>query len=499
MYMSVRYNLRSAKDQAQARIDAAKEAARREQMRRRRTRAASVEAPTFRGAALELQSVPGQAFEVIISGPAETGKTFAACYLIDQLLRKYPGSQGVLARKIRDTLVPTVLQTYKKVAGRLGGVTPFGGQKPEWYDYDNGSRLWLAGLDKPSNALSSERDFIYVNQCEDLQLADWETLSTRATGRAGNAPLSLLLGDCNPMGKTHWIVNKKSIKLLRSFHRDNPTLFDDSGAITEQGEKTLAILSNLSEPRRSRLFMGLWASAEGQVYTEYDDTKHLIDRFDIPLDWPRIRVIDFGFKNAFVCAWYAYDKARNRLYWYREIYQTGVLVEDHAKHIGQLEGWEFDAASGIRTWIRPIAQRENVIATICDHDAEDRATLERHGIPNIPAFKAIKLGIEAVQARLKYRSNTKDYGLYFLRDSLVQEDPELKRYYLPTSTIEEFEGYIWEVGKDNKPAKDLPVDKLNHGMDTLRYVVAFVDDIGSELEETDQLMGYEENYEISPF
>lgn len=435
----------------------------------------------------------------MISGPAETGKTFAACYLIDRLLRTYPGAQAVLARKIRDTIVPTVLQTYLKIIALYKGVTAYGGQRPDWYDYSNGSRLWLAGLDKPSNALSSERDFIYVNQCEDLSIADWETLGTRATGRAGNAPVSLLMGDCNPMGKTHWIVNRPAVHLLRSFHRDNPALFNEDGTKTAQGDKTLKILSNLSEPRRSRLFMGLWASAEGQVYSDYDQTKHCIARFNIPYDWPRIRVIDFGYKNPFVCAWYAYDVKRNILYRYREIYFTERLVEDHAKQIANCEGWEFDVKQRLVMWHRPIDQRENVVATICDHDAEDRATLERYGISSIPAFKAIKLGIEAVQNRLKFDNDRDAYGVYFLEDSLVEIDPELQRYYLPTCTEDEFDGYVWAETKDNKPNTEVPVDKLNHGMDTLRYAVAFVDNIGSELEETEETTTYEEDYAISPF
>lgn len=495
-----RYNLRSKKDQARARYDAELEAARREAKRRTELTSSTVVPPTFRGAALELQSVLGRYFEVIIAGAAETGKTYAACYLIDRLLRQYPHTQAVLARKVRDTIVPTVLQTYLKIVSDKLDVVSYGGKKPEWFDYDNGSRLWLAGLDDPGKALSSERDIVYINQCEELQLADWETLGTRATGRAGNLPdgMSLMLGDCNPQGKTHWIVNRSVVHLLRSLHRDNPSLYNDAEQPTEQGLKTLGILSNLSEPRRSRLFLGLWVSVEGAVYKEYDHEKHVIQRFNIPIHWPCIRVIDFGFTNPFVCSWYCYDAKNNRLYRYREIYQTQVLVEDHARLIAECEGWEYDVKQQMRYWHKPITQRENIIATICDHDAEDRATLIRYGIENVPAFKAIKLGIEAVQNRLRYRLDSNDYGVYFMIDSLVNIDQSLKDAYLPTCTEDEIEGYVWEQGKDGKPAKEQPVDKNNHGMDVLRYAVTFVDNIGVELDETDTRVEFEDDYEISP-
>lgn len=495
-----RYNLKSKKDQKRAWYDAQHEAARREAERRNQLAARGVVPPTFRGAALELQSILGRHFEVIIKGPAETGKTYAACYFIDQVLRKYSHAQIVLARKVRDTIVPTVLQTYLKVIDGKHDVVSYGGKKPEWFDYSNGSRLWLAGLDDPGKALSSERDGIYINQCEELTINDWEILSTRATGRAGNLPegLSFILGDANPGPKNHWTTQRSSVYVMRSVHKDNPTLYNDDGKPTERGNKTLGILSNLSEPRRSRLFLGLDVSAEGAVYKEYDSDKHIVSYFKIPIDWPCIRVIDFGYSNPFVCSWYAYDRVNNRLYRYREIYHTNILVEDHARLIAQCEGWEYDVKQQSRYWHRPLKERENIIATLCDHDAEDRATLTRYGINNMPAFKAIKLGIEAVQNRLRFRNDTRDYGLFFMRDSLVEKDQSLVDAYLPTCTEEEIEGYVWEEPKNGKAAKEQPVDKNNHGMDVLRYAVAFVDSIGIELDETEKVVSYEEEYEISP-
>lgn len=502
MFMIGRYALKSKKAQSQAQIDAQREAARREAARRAHQRAESEVQPTFRGAALELQSIAGRQFEVMVSGPAETGKTYACCWLLDTILRSYPNVQAVLARKIRDTILPTVLQTYIKIINQRGGVSPYGGKSPEWFDYFNGSRLWLAGLDKPGNALSSERDIIYVNQAEDLALGDWETLTTRATGRAGNLPFSLMLGDCNPGPKTHWIVNRAALHVMRSYHKDNPTLFDDNGVITQQGEKSLSILSNLSEPRRSRLFLGLWASAEGQVYPTFDSSTHVIPSFKIPQSWPCFRVIDFGYNNPFVCAWFAYDRANDRLVQYREIYMTGHTVEAHARQIADIEGWEIASydtrGNPVKFWRKPISERENIVATICDHDAEDRATLERYGIPNVPAFKAIRLGIEAVNARLHVNPDTKLPRLQYFNDALVEIDPELKNAYKPLQTIDEFEGYVWTGEKKNGKIADVPVDKDNHGMDTTRYACAFVDDIGAELEDQQETVTYEEQYQISP-
>src|SRR3990167_3614741 len=65
---------------------------------RRRGLAPTAAQPEFRGAALALQSFRGR--ECIISGPSETGKTWAALYLLDALARAHPKMQGAILRKV---------------------------------------------------------------------------------------------------------------------------------------------------------------------------------------------------------------------------------------------------------------------------------------------------------------------------------------------------------------------------------------------------------------
>ena len=105
-------------------------------------------------------------------------------------------------------------------------------------------------------------------------------------------------------------------------------------------------------------------------------------------------------------------------------------------------------------------------AIICDHDAEDRATFERHmGVPTIPAVKAVSAGIHAVKSRLKIQDNKKA-RLYFMRDSLIEPDPSLMDAMKPYSTEQEFEGYVWE----DSQKKETPKKADDHGMDTTRYL-----------------------------
>jgi hypothetical protein len=400
-------------------------------------------------------------FETMVSGPAETGKTWGCLQYVDALLWKYPGAQGVMARKIYGTLVGSAVRTYRRIIGPNSPVVAYGGESPQWFDYPNGSRLWLAGLDNPGKALSSERDFIYCNQAEELKIQDWETLLTRCTGRGAVMPYTRQFGDCNSDTPYHWIKQRESIgqlTVLESRHEDNPTLFDDAGMITAQGEKTLGILDSLTGVRRDRLRFGKWVQAEGGVYEAWDRAVHLIDAMPAGWQsWRKIRVVDFGYTNPFVCQWWAID-GDGRMFLYREIYRTKTLVEDNARLILSL------------------SNSEAIEATIADHDAEDRATLARHGIQTEPAEKAITPGIEAVQARLR-----KDGGprLFVLSSALVERDESLDQVRRPTSTAEEFEGYVYPKGQDGKPLKEEPVKENDHGMDAMRYAVAYIDKLGN--------------------
>jgi phage terminase large subunit len=108
---------------------------------------------------------------------------------------------------------------------------------------------------------------------------------------------------------------------------------------------------------------------------------------------------------------------------------------------------------------------------ICDHDAEDRATLERHlGMGTVAAKKTVSDGIQAVQARLRPAGDGKP-RLFVVRGALVERDPELEAAKKPLCLEDEIGGYVWDL-KDGKQPKEQPVKENDHGCDAMRYVCA---------------------------
>jgi phage terminase large subunit len=415
-----------------------------------------------RGAARELWKNKDP--EILIEGPAGTGKSRGALEKAHLIAMKYPGCRILLVRKTRESLSETVLVTYEEKVVQADFPALYGPQRNfrQSYKYPNGSIIVVGGLDKSTRIMSSDYDIIILFEGTEASEEDFENLTTRL--RNGMVPYQQIIVDCNPTYPSHWLNKRASrrevMTRLRSRHQDNPILYNVDGTPTAFGANYIARLSRLTGARKSRLLKGLWAAAEGSVYPDFSEDIHsgtpLIKyRADVPASWRRIRVIDFGFINPFVCQWWAIDEDK-RMYLYREIYFSRRLVADHAETIQLLSAGE------------------EIEATICDHDAEDRATLERAGIPTQPAFKAIEPGIEAVRGRLLVQEDGRP-RIFFLPDALHETDPELVAESLPTKTTAEFDGYSYPQKKEGKTPKEVPEDRDNHGMDTMRYGVAYVD------------------------
>lgn len=413
--------------------------------------------------------------EVVAVGRAGTGKTLAACWKMHLTAMQVPNLRGLMLRATHTSLTSTTLVTFQRqvAAASLadGSVRWFGGsgKDPAAFRYRNGSTILVAGGDRPEKFLSAELDRIFVDEAVEIGLDLYETLLSRLRGSAATYKQILLA--TNPSHPSHWIKRRADegrIRMITSSHRDNPHYVNADGTYTDAGREYLAKLDALTGVRRMRLRDGRWTAAEGVIYEDWDDTAHLVDRFDVPADWPRWWVVDFGYTNPFVWQDWRQDPD-GRLYLVREIYHTRRLVEDHARQIKAIVAEHPD---------EPAPQ-----ALICDHDAEDRATLERHlGMATVPAKKTVSDGIQAVQSRLKTAGDGRP-RLYVMRDAVIERDQALADAGKPTSTAEEFTSYTWAV-KPGKPGaggglKEQPLKVNDHGMDATRYLVADLDLVGT--------------------
>jgi PBSX family phage terminase large subunit len=400
-----------------------------------------------------------RATEVLIPGPAGTGKTRGVLEKVHLYLLKYPKARGLLVRKTRASMTESVLVTYEAKVVQAGcNTTNQARRTRSAYDYDNGSTLVVGGMDNPDRIMSTEYDMIAVFEATELTEDDWEKLTTRL--RNGKGPYQQIIADCNPAAPTHWLkrrADRGQMAVFESRHRDNPTLWDEAKQDwTERGRVYVERLQSLTGHRRARLLDGRWAAAEGLVYPEFDPTVHVVKAMPKGWEaWPKIRSIDFGYVHPFVCQWWAVD-GDGRMYLYREVYRSKRTVADHARQILTL------------------SEGETYTATVSDHDAEDRATLAAAGIQTIPANKDHRTGRDGVHGRLAKQGDGRP-RLYIVEGCTVETDADLYARKQPTCTVAEFDAYCYPPGQDGKAAKEEPVKQFDDGLDALRYAVMHLD------------------------
>lgn len=426
---------------------------------------------TFKPRGTAREMLHDRSREVLVSGPAGTGKTRACLEKLNAVALKYPGMRGLIVRQTYRTLSASCVAEFKNfvIDQQLlfGSVKWYGGSgsNPAAFIYANGSTVELAGMDNPAKIMSTQYDFIFVEEATDLTLDGWQALLIRL--RNGRMPYQQLLGACNPSHDKHWLkqrCDEGKCLMLHASHEENPRLFDDDGELTPYGHEYIEQgLNQLTGVYYKRYRKGLWVGAEGQIYDEFDPAVHVIDQMPTGWEtWPRYWAIDFGFTAPMVVQFWAEDPD-GRLYLYRELYHTQTMVEDMARQILNIVTREV-GEHGLREWIEPKPQ-----AIICDHDAGGRATLVRHlkFMGTTSAKKAVETGVQLTAMRFRKQKDDKP-RIYFLRNALYKVCQALAEAKLPVSTLSELPGYVW--GPNEKPVPD-----NDHGMDAMRYMIAYRD------------------------
>lgn len=390
---------------------------------------------------------------LLLTGSAGGGKSKLAAEKLHAFCLKYPNSTAMMLRKTRESMTnSTVLFVERAIIGKDANVKHRA--QLHRFEYSNGSILAYGGM-KDDEQREQVRgvgqdgglDLCWLEEATQFTEADYNEISARMRGKAAGWRQKILT--TNPSNPSHWIykrlIQSGEAKIYYSKAADN----------WHNPADYQATLDKLTGVLRDRLRDGKWVQAEGAVYSLWNPEIHLIDPFPIPQEWRRLRVIDFGYTNPFVCQWWAIDPD-GRMYLYRELYMTQRTVTEHAPVIRQhSEGEKFEQ-------------------TICDHDAEDRATLEQCGIYNIPAVKDVSRGIQAVTERMKIAGDGKP-RLFIMRGTLIETDTRLVAEHKPTCALEEIDGYIWNPVKENKQAREEPLKLNDHAMDALRYAVMYED------------------------
>lgn len=204
-------------------------------------------------------------------------------------------------------------------------------------------------------------------------------------------------------------------------------------------------------------FLGEWAFYAGLVYQQFQEGLHVIEPFDIPPSWPRIRGIDFGDRDPFVCLWAAIGP-EGELYFYREYYcRESAPMKHHAMMIKEL------------------TRDERIVQTVADPSgAQSREDLSYEGICTTAANNDRQAGRMRVQ---EYMMPTPDGVIPINYKGLPiaeTRDKWPRAYFFNTmkETTREIQNFRWketsfkghQEGEKERTAGD------DHAMDTMRYM-----------------------------
>lgn len=382
----------------------------------------------LRGAAADLFRLKSP--EILVEGPAGTGKTTAVCLRIVELTQRFPGSRALLVRKTRASMTQSVLTTLEKIEFPRSAVAR--GNRST-YLQPNGSEIVVAGLDNADRIMSSQYDVIAAFEATELTLDDWEKLITRL--RNGVMPWQQAIADCNPSAPSHWLNTRAAgaMRRLKSNHQDNPRLWIQ-GQWTAHGAEYIARLNELTGVRRARLRDGLWAAAEGLVYPELATATFS----QLPAGVARVVAgVDWGWTDptAIVVGVLGHDGVLRVV---DEVYQSRLAMDQLA------------------ALIREKISKWKVEQLFCDPARADLiAQLRRLDSPAQPnRVRQIETGIAMVQQRLGRGLLAVSEGCW----NLLRESAE----------------YQYALDKSGRP-KSLPQDANNHAMDALRYLICGLD------------------------
>lgn len=262
----------------------------------------------------------------------------------------------------------------------------------------------------------------YVNEAS---LAKQEVFAEIVSRCSGNG--ARILADTNPDNPEHWLKKEyidKPNENVKAFHFE----LDDNTFLSERYRENIKAATP-SGMFYDRDIKGLWVSADGVVYQDFDSNKHYIQSKDLPKLSTFYCGVDWGYEHwgSIVVIGETDDG-------------TAYLIEEHAKQHEEIDYW-VDIAKEIQE------RYGSRVPFYCDSARPEH--VDRFKREHIEAFngdKARLTGVEAVARRFK-----KD-KLFICRDKVEKFPNEIYQY-------------VWDEKKGE------PIKLFDDVLDSLRYAI----------------------------
>ena len=303
----------------------------------------------------------------------------------------------------------------------------------------------------------------------------WQELKTRLRSAHG-VPCLRVRGTGNPGGvghgwiKKHFAIDKYplgSVLIPEDIHGDVRMFvrskLTDNLILMERDPKYITRLSRLGNKERVQMYLdGDWNVIAGAFFTEFSVNKHVVQPFEIPKDWLKIRAADWGSASPFCVLWATvaedgapYGIPRGALVFYREWY--GAHPD---RHNTGLKMTAEEVASGIRER----EGKEKIPLAVIDPSA-----FKSDGGPSIGE----RMGVCPAKVIFARADNSRKVGWDMVRQRLKGNDGEAPMIYFFTTcpeTIRTLPMLQHDLGKKAGSIEDVDTNSEDHAGDTVRYL-----------------------------
>ena len=312
--------------------------------------------------------------EVFYGGARGGGKTYSLLIAPLRFVDK-PTSRALLIRRSMPELRDVIFQTQQLYPKAVPGAK-FKTQENTWH-FPSGARIEFGYCENLTDVLryqGQSYSWIGVDELPQYESPDvWHFLRSslrsadpsiplhfRATGNPGNRGSrwvkELFIDPAEPntrfTKKVEYELGGRTLsteitrKFIPASVWDNPYLTQDSSYI--------AMLASLPEVKRKQFLYGDWDVVEDGAFSEFNRSTHVVQPFEVPNGWTRIRAADFGFSSPSAILWGAVDYDDN-LWIYRELYVSKVTADQLGRMIREVESGDgkiYDAVLDSSCWAR---------------------------------------------------------------------------------------------------------------------------------------------------
>jgi len=348
---------------------------------------------------------------VVEQGGTRSGKTFnILLYIIFHYCQINKGKTITICRKTFPAVRSSVMRDFIDILKQHNKYDEVNHNKSNSEYTLDGNLVEFISVDQPQKIRGRKREFLFINEANELDYEDWQQLIFRTTEK--------VVLDYNPSDEYHWIydkvLNREDVEFYKTTYLDNKFL---DNSIVKEIER----LKETDEQYWQIYGLGEKGVSKATIFN-YNEVSH------IPHDAELISYgADAGYTNDPSTLVSVYKKDHN-LYIKEHLYRTMMTTKDLSDHFKQ-----------------EVERRSPIYFDAAEPRLIDELRRMGHNIqPSLKGRDSINAGIDLL----------KRFKIHITSES--------------DNAIQEFRNYKWQEDRSGK-LTNKPVDKNNHIIDAVRY------------------------------